>query len=598
MAEYGGGGGIGGYGSGYGGDSDNGGGYGGGGGVGGFGAGYGGDSSGYGSADGGSGGWGGEGGWGSTNFGSYTESTGDTINVGDYGLNPSDSGGWNNPSFGGYDSASGYSPSNQSTSFAPSYNTTSYAAPSFSQMYSAPAAPPAWNGMLNASQSPMAASAEYAPPSSMSDEDKKRYNHMASLGINMADLMGVNPGVVNAARNVQQAANSIDRGDWGSLFGQGIGAVTDSNIAGLVAKHGYNITTGAPNAVDKAMGAGWKAAGSTLGGMMLGPFGAWGGSKLGGLVGDHLANTQRPGNYNDASGDVSVGDYGLNPRDSGNNMNANSYGGPGGGGGQYGDMSNMRNDYLSNFIPDAQQGGSGVNAYDGEGGVGDGVGPAGPQQGRFTGNQIGNGMAGLAGLYQLQQMRNTAGDYKGQQAQNQQQMDALMAQMNNGGQRPVMPNAPHARTPNFANVSAKLDGMFGANSNAAQHLSSTLARKDAAAGRRSQYGPREVQMLSEMARLRAQAEPAYMNAETGAVNVANQGAYNIYNSQMGAYNSQLQNQDAMYKNQIAGMGVNTTGQANAYKAQESKDALRQKQLATLYGMGKESGFFDYVGSKF
>lgn len=46
-----------------------------------------------------------------------------------------------------------------------------------------------------------------------------------------------------------------------------------------------------------------------------------------------------------------------------------------------------------------------------------------------------------------------------------------------------------------------LQGMFGQNSAAAQQLRQQLARRDSAGGRRSQYGPREVELQAQLARL-------------------------------------------------------------------------------------------------
>lgn len=65
-----------------------------------------------------------------------------------------------------------------------------------------------------------------------------------------------------------------------------------------------------------------------------------------------------------------------------------------------------------------------------------------------------------------------------------------------------------------ANVQTQLGEMFGPNSALAQQMRQQIERKDAAAGRRSQYGPREAQLAAEMAKLQASAAPALLNAQS------------------------------------------------------------------------------------
>jgi len=53
--------------------------------------------------------------------------------------------------------------------------------------------------------------------------------------------------------------------------------------------------------------------------------------------------------------------------------------------------------------------------------------------------------------------------------------------------------------------------LFGPNSPYAQTLRQNLERKDAAAGRRSQYGPREVELMSKLAGSQAQSQQSILN---------------------------------------------------------------------------------------
>lgn len=90
-----------------------------------------------------------------------------------------------------------------------------------------------------------------------------------------------------------------------------------------------------------------------------------------------------------------------------------------------------------------------------------------------------------------------------------------------------------------------LNSMFGPNSAYSQQLRQRLERRDAASGRRSQYGPREVELQAKLAEMAANYGPRISQANM---------------------------------------------QAQALKAQR-----KQQNLAALYAMGRESGLFDYAG---
>lgn len=82
---------------------------------------------------------------------------------------------------------------------------------------------------------------------------------------------------------------------------------------------------------------------------------------------------------------------------------------------------------------------------------------------------------------------------------------------------------------------SSLQNMFGPNSPYAQQLQQQLARKDAAAGRRSQYGPREVQLQAALAEQNARLAPSLGS---------------LYQQQ-----ATLQNQAGAYRNALGNVGL-------------------------------------------
>lgn len=72
-----------------------------------------------------------------------------------------------------------------------------------------------------------------------------------------------------------------------------------------------------------------------------------------------------------------------------------------------------------------------------------------------------------------------------------------------------------ARASSGANVDSQLNDMFGPNSAYATQLRQELARKDAASGRRSQYGAREVELQARLATMKANALPGMVSAYSG-----------------------------------------------------------------------------------
>jgi len=106
-----------------------------------------------------------------------------------------------------------------------------------------------------------------------------------------------------------------------------------------------------------------------------------------------------------------------------------------------------------------------------------------------------------------------------------------------------------------------------ANSAAAQQLRQQLDRRDAASGRRSQYGPREVELQAKLAQMQAQYAPGLMNASTSANNQA-----------MLAQQARRQQQNAQLNNLLQ------LGQKSG-----AFDAA-QRGLSGLFGNGSQGGF--------
>lgn len=100
-----------------------------------------------------------------------------------------------------------------------------------------------------------------------------------------------------------------------------------------------------------------------------------------------------------------------------------------------------------------------------------------------------------------------------------------------------------------------LDALYGPNSPYAAQLRQQLERKDAASGRRSQYGPREVELQARLADMYSRAAPGIMNANT--------------------------------------QNINAIAQQQALQAQR-----RNQTLASIYGLARSSGALKGIGNTF
>lgn len=430
---------------------------------------------------------------------------------------------------------------------SPDYSTSSYNQPSFSLadtpaidsslgLQAPSAATSSWDGAIGL-QAPKSVNQSSPVSNGFGDSDFGRALKKAGLW-----AAKQNPNT-SKALGVASAAQALGAGEYGQGLGTLTSIATKNPLLGGVLGLAADAAQGKP--VQENMGRlGFRTVATTLGGMTMGPVGA--------LVGGSLAD------YADRH---PVTPTGPTP--------SQRMGTEGGG----------IERYLAS--PEVQRA---LDAAERAGNT------------QAKGDPVGALLGGLMGLYGVNKMKNSAEGQRRfieqQEAQSAAQLQALRDQIN--AMQESAPAAPEVVSPDFAGVASRLEAMFGPQSGVASELRNQLSRKDAAAGRRSQYGPREVQLLAELTRLRAQAEPSYMNAEVAAANAANQGAFNLYNSDMQNRNNQLRAQMSLQQMQ----GNNATNAlANQYKAQQDADTRRQQTLATLYGMGKESGAFDWLGNQ-
>ena len=188
---------------------------------------------------------------------------------------------------------------------------------------------------------------------------------------------------------------------------------------------------------------------------------------------------------------------------------------------------------------------AGYNASKGNFGSAGGLagGLAGGPAGAFVGNQIGQAVSGRGapGVSGVQQGREAGGpDWAGI-------IGGLGGLYGNRGGGNI--SGADANNQAVSQQIQSLGNMYSPNSPYAQQLRQTLERKDAASGRRSQYGPREVQLMAALA------------------------------------DKQASVSDSMGR-------LAQTNQANQIALQDRKRLQRGQNLATLGGLAKQSGLLD------
>lgn len=113
-----------------------------------------------------------------------------------------------------------------------------------------------------------------------------------------------------------------------------------------------------------------------------------------------------------------------------------------------------------------------------------------------------------------------------------------------------------------------LGGQFGQNSPYAQQLRQQLSRRDAAAGRRSQYGPREVELQAKLAQMNSQNAPAILNARMAQQKMRAQGLAQLYGlAQKSGLLSQIPGLSSIFGGgQDQGMGMDFGNFGGGYQA--------------------------------
>jgi hypothetical protein len=141
------------------------------------------------------------------------------------------------------------------------------------------------------------------------------------------------------------------------------------------------------------------------------------------------------------------------------------------------------------------------------------------QVGSTVGGVIGGGIAGPVGAYAGSRLGAMAGTSTGTPGEG----GALGGGSGGGGFKAsdAIGTLAGLYAANKTQSAAKantldLASMYGPNSAYAGQLRQQLERRDAAAGRRSQYGPREVELQAKLAQMMAQAGPGIMNQNLAA----------------------------------------------------------------------------------
>lgn len=120
------------------------------------------------------------------------------------------------------------------------------------------------------------------------------------------------------------------------------------------------------------------------------------------------------------------------------------------------------------------------------------------------------------------------------------------------------------------NQANNLSGMFGPNSAYAKQLEQTLARRDAAAGRRSQYGPRSVELQAKLAQMASGVAPNILAAR----NSGNKSLMDMLGmltsaNKMGVFDPVKGWMNGMFGNNTSGFSMPSTPYTSDYTPSEN-----------------------------
>lgn len=410
--------------------------------------------------------------------------------------------------------------------------------------------PPNWDGKINLPEIKGPQDADTAGPGT-DENDQGFWNSDLGRMLRKAGMFALNVHpATRGAMALYGGVNALANGNYGQAASSLIGGLTGNGLLGAGAGIVGDSLQGKP--VGSRVGG---TLGSMIGGAAGGPLGA----SIGGDLGRYIGNGVSAGQTNPA---------GPTP--------SQQAGTEGNGATRYGGISSDPTFGVSSGVQNPKT-------------------PEQAQQGKPS--TLETLMAGGLSLYGLNRMRNVEKENAAAVRQQQAALESMYAGPGQAmaGTGSARPSAPRGRTPNLGAISSRLDRMFGPNSESARTLREQLSRADAAAGRRSQYGPREVELLARLTQMRAQAEPGYMNAEISAANAANQHAYSVYAAQLQDENQRATLRQNQLQTMFAGRNSATTALNQNRLLAEQR---RQQQLNTLYSLGRDTGLFSTIGSYF
>lgn len=216
-----------------------------------------------------------------------------------------------------------------------------------------------------------------------------------------------------------------------------------------------------------------------------------------------------------------------------------------------------------------------------------------------------NGLSGMFGSFQGAQNANNVNQQVQPQIQNnaatiQQQIDALNGQINTNRQQAQdmygrslqdVTGQNNGLQGNIDTMTTNLNALSDPNSAYMQNARQAIERKDAAAGRNSQWGDRETQLAGTLAQYVSQYAPGLQNSITGArnqINQNNQGLASLYSQANAPADRNSMTQLQLLQQQLSNANAaNTTGRNSANAATNSMfgtGGVVQSGLGALKGL--------------
>ena len=211
-------------------------------------------------------------------------------------------------------------------------------------------------------------------------------------------------------------------------------------------------------------------------------------------------------------------------------------------------------------------------------------------QGAQTANNINNSVQGMLGQ-NASTTANQIGNISNQIGINRQQAQDMY---NNALGQYGQSNSQLQG--NIGNMTNQLNALSDPNSPYMQNARQAIERKDAAAGRRSQWGEREVQLAGTLADYVGKYGSSMQNSITGMqnqINQNNQGLASLYSNANAPADRNLMALAQMLQQQQSGAGaMNTTGRQAANSATNNTSSLLNSGISglrTLVGNNNSTG---------